>query len=93
MAVYVDNYRGKFGRMIMSHMMADSASELHSMAKKLGLKRKWFQDKGCPHYDVSQSKRKLALELGVTSLPIGDRREWSRVYNKIKYAVKMETWK
>ena len=65
MAVYVDNYKGHFCGMVMSHMTADTLEELHDMAKKIGLKRSWFQNhKKYPHYDVSQSKRKEAIEMG-----------------------------
>ncbi len=65
MPVYVDNMEAKFGRMKMSHMMADTLEELHEMAYKIGLKREWFQNhKKYPHYDVSLSKRNLAIKHG-----------------------------
>lgn len=68
MAVYVDHGRLDFGRMKMSHMIADSLEELHAMADQLGLRREWFQAPGpkvsFPHYDVSQTKRELAVRLG-----------------------------
>lgn len=65
-AVYVDNERNRFGRMIMCHMMADTLEELHEMAHRIGLKRRWFQmsNRGMPHYDISLSKRKEAVECG-----------------------------
>ncbi|HEY3482236.1 MAG TPA: DUF4031 domain-containing protein [Streptomyces sp.] len=62
-----------------SHLIADSREELHAFAERLGLKRAWFQDpvvNGKPrprpgsrgaenwHYDVTESKRRLALKLG-----------------------------
>ena len=48
----------------MCHMVADSLGELHGMTQELGLRR-WFQDQGrYPHYDISKSKKKLALTLG-----------------------------
>ncbi len=64
MAVYIDNAQHKFGRMKMSHMMADTLEELHDMAQIIGLKREWFQDKRYPHYDVSKAKRREAIEHG-----------------------------
>jgi hypothetical protein len=65
MAVYIDNARIPYGRMIMCHMVADTLDELHAMAERLGLRRKWFQDKGSvPHYDVGLSKKKIAIEFG-----------------------------
>lgn len=48
----------------MCHMMADSISELHEMAEKIGLKREWYRPKSSPHYDLSISKRRVAIKLG-----------------------------
>ncbi len=65
MTVYVDNMKAKFKRMKMCHMMADTLEELHEMAGNIGLRREWFQDhKRHPHYDVSLSRRKLAVKYG-----------------------------
>lgn len=64
MAVYVDKARHRYRRMIMCHMMADTLEELHMMADKIGLNRKWFQGKSTPHYDVCLSFRKKAVQLG-----------------------------
>lgn len=68
MAVYVDNGKWKYGRMLMCHMLADTVEELHEMAKKLGLKQEWFQEKSTPHYDICQSKRKLAIKCGAIEI-------------------------
>jgi len=47
------------------HMVSDtSLEELHAFAKKLGLKREWFQDKKVPHYDITENKRRQAIALG-----------------------------
>ena len=62
--VYVDDYSGRFGRMIMCHMIADTEEELHGMARAVGLKREWFQKTSFPHYDLSKSRRKTAVKLG-----------------------------
>ncbi|KKM93545.1 hypothetical protein LCGC14_1207360 [marine sediment metagenome] len=68
MTVYVDNARIPFGRMLMSHMMADTLDELHEMAVKLGLRR-WFQDHpGSQHYDLSVSKREEAISRGAVAV-------------------------
>lgn len=68
MTVYVDNARNPYGRMIMSHMAADSLKELHEMADAIGLQRKWFQDFWLPHYDVCQSKKRIALSCGAVEV-------------------------
>ena len=71
MAVYVDDAEIKYGRMIMSHMLADTPGELHSMADEIGIQRKWYQgpDKAStPHYDISLSKRALAIKAGAVFL-------------------------
>jgi len=73
MAVYVDDMKAKYGRMIMCHMMADTLEELHEMADKIGIKRKWFQNhKKYPHYDISKAKRKLAVEFGSKEMSARD---------------------
>lgn len=71
MAVYVDDMRAKFGRMVMCHMIADTLQELHDMADKIGVQRKWYQ--GPPktrheHYDIALSKRGLAIENGAIAI-------------------------
>lgn len=44
------------------------------MADKIGIKRKWVQRPGTrfEHYDISQSKRKLAIEHG--AVPVNSRK-------------------
>lgn len=39
--------------------------DLHRFAIKIGLRREWFQDHAkMPHYDLTPSRRKRALEAG-----------------------------
>jgi len=64
MSVYVDSGAIKYRRMKMCHMLADSLEELHAMANKIGIKRKWYQSHSTPHYDICQAKRALALQHG-----------------------------
>lgn len=69
MTVYVDDMHtspmGSYGYMKMSHMMADTESELHEMADAIGLKRQWFQG---DHYDVSKGFRAKAVQLGAVEV-------------------------
>jgi len=64
MTVYVDDAKNPYGRMLMSHMMADTMTELFKMANAIGLKSEWFQNTRLLHYDLSQTKRALAVKLG-----------------------------
>lgn len=50
------------------HLMADTVDELHSMAKKIGLKRSWFQLGSRPHYDLVEKKRDKAVLNGAIEL-------------------------
>lgn len=69
MTVYVDDmYKypiGQFRRMKMSHMMADTEQELHDMADKIGVARKWYQG---DHYDICMSMRAKAVKLGAKEI-------------------------
>jgi len=74
MSVYVDAAIWPYGRMTMCHMLADTLPELHAMADKIGVRRKWFQDKpGFPHYDICKAKRAVAVKQGAREI---DRREF-----------------
>lgn len=70
MSVYVDNMRAHYGRMIMCHMVADTDEELHAMAEKIGVARKWHQKAGTvhSHYDIALSKRALAVANGAKEI-------------------------
>jgi len=68
MTVYVDDMKADFepghrpGRKyVMSHMIADTDEELHEMADRIGVARKWFQG---DHYDITQSKKRQAIWAG-----------------------------
>jgi hypothetical protein len=55
------------------HMLANDLDALHAMADRLGLKRTWFQgDKTFAHYDLTASKRKLAVAAGAVEIGLGE---------------------
>lgn len=75
MAVYIDDCKLEYGRMLMSHMWSPDIDELNAMADKIGIKRKWLQlpKNGrdyFTHYDVCQSKRELAIENGAIPISV-----------------------
>lgn len=65
MTVYVDDMRASYRRMIMCHMIAETPAELHAMADRIGVPRRWHQG---DHYDIAQSKRKLAVAAGAVEV-------------------------
>lgn len=69
MAVYVDDMEAVFGSMIMCHMIADTDEELHEMADKIGVKRKWHQSPNS-HYDICRSKKRLAIKHGAIQITL-----------------------
>jgi len=68
--VYVDDARHIYGRMIMSHMTATNEQELHDMVDKIGISRTHFQNINKPHYDICQSKKRLAIRHGAIQIPV-----------------------
>lgn len=68
---YIKPRARKFGT-YWSHMWTDeNLEELHIFARKIGLKRSWFQNKKkFPHYDIVPSKRILAIENGAVEMPL-----------------------
>lgn len=70
MAVYVDDMRAKFGRMVMCHMAADTSAELIAMADNIGVSRKWLQQPGTwqEHFDICVSKRVDAVAAGAVEV-------------------------
>lgn len=89
--VYVDNmYKspiGKFGRMKMSHMLADTTDELLQMADRIGVNRKWIQDAGTvrEHFDICLSKRKKAVAAGAKEITWRESGEFILARGKAKH--------
>lgn len=73
MSVYVDECIWPYGRMLMCHMLADTDEELHAMALKIGVNRKWHQNDRYSHYDICKSKRAKAVLFGAIEI---DRRKF-----------------
>lgn len=82
MTVYVDDMQApwrpphmKHRLWSMSHLFADTVEELHVFAKKIGLRRSWFQEppkaSWC-HYDVTAAKRREALDNGAVPIKYRD---------------------
>jgi hypothetical protein len=68
MAVYVDNARIAWRGRRWSHMVADTAEELHEAAQALGLPRRAAQTRGRTlHYDLPEEWRERAIRLGLAA--------------------------
>ncbi|WP_257744567.1 DUF4031 domain-containing protein [Burkholderia glumae] len=74
MTVYVDDMylypAGRFGRMKMSHLIADTSDELLAMVRQIGVNPKWIQHAGTrdEHFDIAIVKRAATISAG--ALPI-----------------------
>lgn len=55
---------------------------LHNFAKIIGMKRSWFQNKTIPHYDLTDSRRLVAVSNGAQQV---DRREAVRLWKENFY--------
>ncbi|WP_321820834.1 MULTISPECIES: DUF4031 domain-containing protein [unclassified Burkholderia] len=92
MSIYVDELESwgwvLRGRKVQScHMFTNSLDleELHIFAERVGMKRTWFQEhRIAPHYDLTPSRRELAIRLGAISV---DRRTASRIWRERRDAV------
>jgi len=87
--IYVDeliNFGWKIrGRKVKNcHLLCDnSVDDLITFANKIGLKAEYLQRSadGTPHYDLVESKRKLAIINGAKELT---KHEWYKIRNKFK---------
>lgn len=63
----------------------DIDGDLHAFADRLGLRREWFQRGSVPHYDLTPSKRALAVKLGAREVTA---RQMARARAQTKAALK-----
>lgn len=93
MAVYVDDMyqypMGQFGRMKMSHLMADSTEELLVMVDKIDVQRRWIQKPGTDgeHFDISIGKRREALAAGAVPVTLRSLACWSHDKGELELIV------
>lgn len=67
MTVYIDQPIFQWRDRAWCHLWADTEEELHAFARRLGLKKAWFQQPpkaSWKHYDIVSTKRPKALALG-----------------------------
>ena len=81
MSVYVDSAKYRVGRLIMSHLWADTEGELLAMCDAIEFRRVWIQRPGMKpgpkkkpvtwlHCDVSQMMKARAIEAGAIQTDI-----------------------
>lgn len=76
MTVYIDNMyllpMGQYGRMKMSHMVADTREELDAMADRIGVARRWLQYPNTwkEHYDIAMVARRQAVANGAVEISV-----------------------
>lgn len=68
------------------HLITDGdLEELHEFAEKIGLKRSYFQRAIIPHYDLTPSKRALAVKEGAIEKSANElapiRKQWRMQWN------------
>lgn len=54
------------------HMFADTEEALHRMARRIGLRREWYQGHKWPHYDLTPGKRMQAIKAGAVELSVNE---------------------
>jgi hypothetical protein len=85
MSVYVDQPIHRFRNRLMCHMLADTPEELHAMADRIGMARRWYQrEASTPHYDISKEMRAAAIAAGAIEV---DRRGLVAVIRRIRASI------
>ena len=75
--MYVDAVRSYPGAGLrfteFCHLLADTREELHAMADRIGMPRRFFQDHPWRwHYDLPEHVREVAVELGAVEVTLHD---------------------
>lgn len=65
MTVYIDDRRAPFDNTFMCRMISDNAEELHNLARRIGIPRRFY---GGDHYDVAWWRRQKAIDLGAVEI-------------------------
>lgn len=71
MTVYVDDADWRWRGQLWCHLASLDLDELHQMAQRIGLQRKWFQSPPqakWPHYDTIARRRAEAIKLGAVPI-------------------------
>ncbi len=69
----------KFGNRWCHLTCEGDLEELHQFAAKLGMRRSWFQPHATlPHYDLTPSKRALAVKLGAKEITMAEKLQKAR---------------
>lgn len=55
------------------HLFSHDVEALHRMARRIGMRREWFQNHPrFPHYDLTPGRRQVALQAGAVERPLSD---------------------
>lgn len=87
MTIYVDalvrhGWRLRGNSVQNCHLLTDGPiEELHAFAKRIGMRREWFQEKSAPHYDLTATRRRQAVAQGAIEL---DRRQLVELLQRLR---------
>ncbi|HEX4334652.1 MAG TPA: DUF4031 domain-containing protein [Polyangiaceae bacterium] len=75
-----------------AHLTTDGdIEELHAFAKRIGLRRSWFQDHPShPHYDLSPKRHAAAMKAGAHFVPAFDQARMRIAARRAKEQARLE---
>jgi hypothetical protein len=98
MTVYVDPLMGhgwkRLGHSAQNcHLFTDAGVEvLHTFAERIGIKRKWFQDKRIPHYELAPFRRRVAVACGAVDVDLREAVDlWARIQGRARALTREES--